>query len=133
VDDGIVRGPEEALFDDRVRPLGVGEDQEPGLLHCGIDPIGIESVGLAVVEAGVREGALAPEQVRDPIVHVRVLRLDLERVAELDQRLSRLLLLDVLLSACDVFREALLRGGAGPHQGDGEQEDERATPGRVDH
>jgi hypothetical protein len=97
------------------------------LVHRGLDPIGIEAIGLTVVECRVFQRELTAQEIGDPMVDVRVLRLDLQRTAILDQGLGDLTLLDELVAARDVLGEALLGRSAAPGQRD-DEDGKQATP-----
>ena len=114
--------------DDLIGPLHVAEEQEASLVHRGIDPIGIEAIGLTVVERRVFQRELTAQEVGDPLVDVRVLRLGLQRTAILDQGLGDLTLLGELVAACGVLGEALLGRSAAPGQRD-DEERKQATRG----
>src|SRR5690606_6696441 len=68
------------------------------------------------------EAPLLGEQLRDPEVHVRVLGIELERAAQLEQRFPVLTLRLVLAGALEMAREALLVGAA---RGQGERAAQR--------
>ena len=131
MDQGIVGSFEQTRLDDFVDSLGIGEHQELRLEHCGVDPVRVEAMGLTVVEHRVLRGEHATCNFGDLEVDLRVLRLKLERAAVFDQCLIRLLLLEILLRACDVLRKPFLGRSASPGQRDREQGER--SPGRQRH
>ena len=107
MNDGDVRVALQAFFDDLLGPLGIGEEEELRLLHRGVDPIGIQPIGLTEEECRVLDRAVVAEHTGDPVVHLRTLRVDLESAAVLEERIHGLAGLDVLLGALHVRGELL--------------------------
>jgi hypothetical protein len=97
----------EDALDQRLRALRVLREEE---VRCGersVVALRVEPHRLLVVEERVAVFLEAHRHVGDPVVHVRILRLELQRVAQLEHRLLVLALLHVGIGAREVLRLAL--------------------------
>jgi hypothetical protein len=122
--------------DDLIGAARGGPPQQAGLLEGGFDTAGVEAIGLAEVEGRRRQRAALEEQLRQPLVQVGVVRVDLQGALELDERVGRTPFGEQCLGSLDVRCEALLgrctRQGSGERQG-GDRSDEASTHrGHVD-
>src|SRR5262249_30717902 len=101
-----------------------------GGLERGVEPVRVEPVRLLEVVERLLEIVGRVEHLGEARVDLRVLGLDLERRAQLEDRLARLALGRVVLRLLHVLGDAgLLRAAAGAERG-GEREEQRAERAR---